>query len=361
MRAVNKTVGFLVLFIFSGSFINVGAESPSLFAGDGGYESRHEDTIFGRRFINIEPVKRHNAWDMLKWFSTGKRETWPVEIQNERGDKPPDRVKTGIRYMVVNHATVLIQVNGVNILTDPIWSERASRFSWIGPKRAVPPGIAFDHLPPIDIVLISHNHYDHMDMPTLKRLARRDNPLFVAGTGNQRTLKRSGIHNVTELDWWQGISQGGLEIYFTPARHFSRRGIADYNMSLWGGFVIKAPEGMIYFLGDSGYGRFVSEVRKRFGSFDLAFIPIGAYEPRWMMETIHLTPEEAVDVHHDLDSALSVGIHFGTFQLTDEGIDEPVKRLNKMIHEKGNQAGRFVVPAFGKSVEVKLRHEMVER
>ncbi|MDI6742215.1 MAG: MBL fold metallo-hydrolase [Smithella sp.] len=353
MQYINKIIWFSLLFLLSGSFLGSWADAQSLFEDDGGYESRYEDTIFGRRFLNVEPVKHHNAWDMVKWFVTGKREKWPAEIQNEPGDKPPDRVKTGIRYMVVNHATVLIQVDGVNILTDPIWSERASWLPWIGPKRVVSPGIAFEDLPPIDIVLISHNHYDHMDMPTLVRVAKRDNPLFVAGIGNQRTLKRSGIHNVTGLDWWQGITKDGIEIYFAPARHFSRRGVADYNMSLWGGFVIKAPDGVIYFLGDSGYGSFIREVRKRFGPVDLAFIPIGAYEPRWMMETIHLTPEEAFDAHQDLDSKLSVGIHFGTFQLTDESIDEPRERLNNVIRQNSKSRGRFVVPTFGKSVEVK--------
>jgi L-ascorbate metabolism protein UlaG (beta-lactamase superfamily) len=224
--------------------------------------------------------------------------------------------------------------------------------SWIGPKRVIPPGIKYDDLPPIDIVLISHNHYDHMDIPTLSRLAKRDNPIIITGLGNQRTLSRSGIGNVKELDWWQEFTKDKIDICFTPARHFSRRGAADYNMSLWGSFIIRTPRGVIYFLGDSGYGGFIKEICRRFGSIDLAFIPIGAYEPAWMMETVHLSPGEAMQVHKDLDSRLSVAIHFGTFQLTDEGIDEPVERLGKVVSQNSGASGKFVVPTFGKSVDV---------
>lgn len=308
------------------------------------------------RFDNIEPIKNHNAWDMIKWRVTGKREKWPKTVHIEPGEAPPARVATGIRYTVVNHSTVLIQVNGLNILTDPIWSMRAGLLSWMGPKRVVPPGIAFDQLPPIDIVLISHNHYDHMDIPTLVRLAKRDNPLMITGMGNQRILRQKGLNNIQELDWWQGFTRGGIEIFFTPARHFSRRGANDYNLSLWGSFIIRTPDGVICFLGDSGYGGFIKEIRKRFGPIDLAFIPIGAYKPAWMMETIHLTPEEAWHVHQDLESRLSVAIHFGTFQLTDEGIDEPAKRLGNAISSDSGAFGKFVVPTFGKGEDVNRKN-----
>jgi L-ascorbate metabolism protein UlaG (beta-lactamase superfamily) len=307
----------------------------------------------GRRYLNIDPVKHHTAWDMIQWTVTRKPQKWPDWVHIEPGDTPPVRVDTGIRYTVVNHSTVLIQVDGVNILTDPIWSMRASMYSWIGPKRVMPPGITFDQLPPIDVVLISHNHYDHMDIPTLERLAKRDNPLILTGLGNKPTLQRHGIKNVQELDWWQKFTRGGVEFHFTPARHFSSRGVTDYNLSLWGSFIIRTKSGVIFFLGDSGYGGFVKEIRGRFGPVDLAFIPIGAYEPAWMMKTIHVTPEEAWQVHEELESLFSVGIHFGTFQLTDEGIGEPVERLEKMVAHNGKSSGKFVAPAFGKSVKVK--------
>lgn len=288
---------------------------------------------------------------MMKWGITGKRKKWPNEIYIEPGDTPLKRVENGISYTVVNHSTVLIQVNGINILTDPIWSTRASMLSWIGPKRVVQPGITFDQLPFIDVVLISHNHYDHMDIPTLERLAKRDKPLILTGIGNKKILKQYKIDNVKELDWWQIVTLGNVEFCFTPARHFSSRGLTDYNLSLWGSFIIKTPSGVVCFIGDSGYGSFVKEIRRRFGPVDLAFIPIGAYEPAWMMETIHLTPEEAWQVHKDLESRLSVAIHFGTFQLTDEGIEDPVKRLGEVILKKGQGLGKFMVPTFGKNMD----------
>jgi L-ascorbate metabolism protein UlaG (beta-lactamase superfamily) len=309
--------------------------------------------MFGQRFKNIHPVKHHNAWDMIKWGLTGNHKKWPDRVHLKPGERPSERIAAGIRYTVVNHSTVLIQADGVNILTDPIWSMRAGVFSFAGPKRVVAPGIAFDHLPPIDLVLISHNHYDHMDIPTLVRLAKRDKPVMVTGLGNRSILIDSGIGRVKELDWWEGFTAGDIKIYFTPARHFSRRGVTDYNASLWGGFVIKTPSGNICFIGDSGYGDFAKEIRERFGPMDLAFIPIGAYEPAWMMKTVHLSPEEAWRVHEDLESRLSVAIHFGTFQLSDEGINEPTERLNNIADKRKNKAaGKFVVPVFGKSVDV---------
>jgi L-ascorbate metabolism protein UlaG (beta-lactamase superfamily) len=192
-----------------------------------------------------------------------------------------------------------------------------------------------------------------MDIPTLQRLSKRDNPLMLTGLGNQGTLHSEGINNVGEMDWWQSYTRGNVEIQFVPARHFSCRGVSDYNMSLWGGFVIRTSDGVIYFAGDTGYGSFAKEIRRRFGPIDLAFIPIGAYEPAWMMQTVHITPEEAWQIHEDLDSRSSVGIHFGTFQLTDEGIDQPAERLGKIISRNVKSPGKFEVPVFGKSVKVK--------
>ena len=340
------------LFLIIVSFIVVSESGADFSASAEDYKSRYEDTILGRRYYNIEPVKRHNVFDLMKWYATGKRKKWPELINTEPYDAPPERHEKGIRYTVVNHATVLIQVDGVNILTDPIWSMRASMFSWIGPKRCLPPAVSFDQLPRIDVVLISHNHYDHMDIPTLELLVKRDNPLILTGLGNKRILKKHGIDNVTELDWWQNAASGAIEFFFTPARHFSSRGIADYNLSLWGSFIIKTSNGVICFIGDSGYGSFIKEIRKRFGPVALAFIPIGAYEPAWMMESIHLTPEEAWQVHKELESHLSVAIHFGTFQLTDEGINEPAERLLKAVSSDSRTFGKFIVPKFGKSIDV---------
>lgn len=344
---------WLLIIIFFMPVAGICADLSKAVESNSSYQSRYEDTMSGRRYYNIEPVKNISAWDMIKWSVTGQRKTWPAWVEMEPGDNPPKRVEKGIRYTVVNQATVLIQVDGINILTDPIWSMRVGINSWPGRKRVVAPGITFDQLPPIDIVLISHNHYDHMDIPTLQLLVKRDNPLILTGLGNQGTLHSGGINSVNELDWWQSYVRQNIEIHFVPARHFSCRGIFDYNMSLWGGFVIKTPDGVIYFAGDTGYGGYAKEIRKKFGHIDLAFIPIGAYEPAWMMQTIHLTPEEAWQVHEDLESRSSVAIHFGTFQLADEGINEPAERLGKMASQNGKSSGKFVMPVFGKSVKVK--------
>lgn len=349
---INKSLFILLIIIFLVSVPEGRADLSDSVKNNEAYKSRYEDTIFGRRYYNIEPVKRHNVFDLMKWYATGKRKKWPELINTEPYDAPPERHEKSIRYTVVNHATVLIQVDGVNILTDPILSMRASMFSWIGPKRCLPPAVSFDQLPHIDVVLISHNHYDHMDISTLERLVKRDNPLILTGLGNKQILKKHGIDNVTELDWWQNAASGAIEFFFTPARHFSSRGIADYNLSLWGSFIIKTSSGVICFIGDSGYGSFIKEIRKHFGPVTLAFIPIGAYEPAWMMESIHLTPEEAWQVHKELESDLSVAIHFGTFQLTDEGINEPAERLLKAVSSDSRTFGKFIVPKFGESIGV---------
>jgi len=324
-------------------------DTPVLSETSSTYDSRYRETMTGRQFYNIEPTRKHTAWDMIKWGLTRKKAEWPDSVPATAGDIVPQRVEKGIRYTVVGHATVLIQADGVNILTDPIWSKRASMVSWAGPKRVAPPGIAFSKLPPIDVVLISHNHYDHMDIPTLQWLAARDNPLVIAGLGSGRTLGRHGIDHVRELDWWQQAEINGVTVLFTPTRHFSRRGVTDYNQSLWGGFGITAPSGTVCFIGDSGYGEFFKEIGRRLGSVDLAFIPIGAYAPAWMMETVHLTPEQAFQVHLDLEARRSVAIHFGTFQLTDEAMDEPAERLARAVRKHGFADKTFVVPVFGQA------------
>ncbi|MDY6832831.1 MAG: MBL fold metallo-hydrolase [Thermodesulfobacteriota bacterium] len=342
-------LGIIIVALASGFECRAEERPPSAVEGRGVYDSRYRKTMAGRQFFNIEPTRKHNAWDMIKWGLTRKKAQWPDSVPATAGDIPPRRVEKGIRYTVVGHAAVLIQADGINILTDPIWSKRASMVSWAGPKRVTPPGIPFDRLPPIDVVLISHNHYDHLDIPTLRRLAARENPLVIAGLGTRRTLDRHGIDHVRELDWWQQTEVNGVTVMFTPARHFSRRGVTDYNESLWGGFGITAPSGTVCFVGDSGYGGFFKEIGRRLGAVDLAFIPIGAYNPAWMMETVHLTPEQAFQVHLDLGARRSVAIHFGTFQLTDEPMDEPADRLARMVGEHGLADKTFVVPVFGQA------------
>jgi L-ascorbate metabolism protein UlaG (beta-lactamase superfamily) len=317
------------------------------------YRSGTQPALTGLRFLNPEPVKHHTAWDLVKWAVTGRRERWPRPVPVASGDTPPSRVGRGeLFYLVVNHATVLIQTDSLNMLTDPIWSKHPSLVSWAGPRRSHLPGITLDQLPPIDLVLLTHNHYDHMDIPTLKRLADRDNPMMVAGLGNARTLTRHSLINIKELDWWGKTRVSDVTVHFTPARHFCRRGLFDYNRSLWGSFVIETSRGPLFFAGDTGYGVFFEHIYHRFGPMALAFVPIGAYRPRWMMGSVHLDPEEAWQVHRVLAARRSVGIHFGTFQLTDEGMGEPAARIQKIATADIDQTGEFVVPRFGELVVV---------
>lgn len=270
--------------------------------------------------------------DFLKWMASRKKNDWP----DNYAIKPskPKAKSEELKATFVNHSTVLIQWQGVNILTDPIWSERASPFSWIGPKRVHEPGIDFENLPKIDIVLISHNHYDHLDLPTLKALQAKYSPLFLTGLGNASLLKANGIINVRELDWWQSMIYKQIAITFTPARHFSARWPWDRNETLFGGFVISSENKHLFFAGDTGYGDHFKQIRDKFGNMELSFLPIGAFEPRWFMKNNHMSPLDAIQAHDDLGSETSIGIHYGTFRLSDESIDKPANLIKEYKEER---------------------------
>ena len=207
-----------------------------------------------------------------------------------------------------------------------------------------------DELPKVDVILISHNHYDHLDIASLKMLQKQSNPIIIAGLGVDALLKSEGFDRVVSLDWWESHSVANIKYTFTPCRHFSGRGLFDRNQTLWGAFVVESREKKIYFGGDTGYGKHFSMVAKKFGPMDLAFIPIGAYEPRWVMKDVHLNPKEAITAHLDLQSKRSVGIHFGTFDdLTDEGINEPATELAKERKKQAIADDEFITPKFGQS------------
>ena len=210
----------------------------------------------------------------------------------------------------------------------------------------------FDALPTISTVLVSHNHYDHCDLPTLGRLAARFDPIVVTPVGNGPLVRSAGIRRVEELDWWQEAKVPGLPITLTPAQHFSARSPLDRNRALWGGFVLVAGGARIFFAGDTAYASFFREVRERLGPIDLALLPIGAYEPRWFMQTVHMNPAEAVQAHLDLEASESVGMHFGTFQMTTEGIDEPLRALEDACRARSIPPSQFRTPGFGESVRL---------
>jgi L-ascorbate metabolism protein UlaG (beta-lactamase superfamily) len=272
---------------------------------------------------------------------------WPARLdQPARLPLPRDGADAVVTF--IGHSTFLIQTAAGNILTDPMYSERAGPL-FFGPRRVRQPAVRFDDLPPISVVLLSHNHYDHCDRRTLGMLAARFDPIVVTPLGNRRLAESAGIRHVEELDWWQAATIAALPITMTPAHHFSARTPFDRDRALWGGFVLVAGRTRIYFAGDTAYAPFFPELRRRLGPIDLALLPIGAYEPRWFMRAVHMNPAEAVQAHLDLGGPESIGMHFGTFQLTAEGIDEPLRALDAACREKGVAPSRFRTLGFGDS------------
>jgi L-ascorbate metabolism protein UlaG (beta-lactamase superfamily) len=295
---------------------------------EGTSDPRFPKHFDGKRFYNPNAPQAPGLLDGLRWKLTSRPEPSPRFISDVEKSIPPRCVEdSGLRITLVNHSTVLLQQRGCNILTDPIWSERASPLSWIGPRRHRKPGVSWEDLPRIDIVLISHNHYDHLDLPTLRRLAARGDSTFIVPARGARLLRAENIGPAQEMDWGDTLSFTGCTIHCVPALHVSSRGIYDRNMSLWCGYVIECRERIVYFAGDTAYGGHFEQIREKFGSPRLALLPIGAYEPRWFTSAVHMAPDEAVRAHEILGAKTSIAIHHGTFQLTDEGIDTPEKQL----------------------------------
>ena len=233
-----------------------------------------------------------------------------------------------------------------------MYSERAGPLNLLGPRRVRPPAVRFEDLPPISTVLLSHNHYDHCDRRILARLAQRFDPVVVTPLGNAALVRSAGIRTVEELDWWEEAKSPSLPITLTPAHHFSARTPLDRNRALWGGFMLAVGAVRIFFAGDTAYAPFFRDVRERLGPIDLALLPIGAYEPRWFMQAVHMNPAEAVQAHLDLEASESVGMHFATFQMTTEGIDEPALALEQARLAKNVPPSRFRTIGFGESVRL---------
>jgi L-ascorbate metabolism protein UlaG (beta-lactamase superfamily) len=319
-----------------------GSASPRPFA-----ISDHCD---GYRFYNPGVDIDKSFADLWRMLNSGNRALWPEHVDNGSFPAPPREVSPSeIVVTPIGHATVLIQFAGLNVLSDPMYSKRASPVSWAGPARVREPGVALEALPSIDVVVLSHNHYDHMDMPTLRRLRDRWDPLIVAGLGNARLLASHGLQHVAELDWWQSIElDPDVRLTFVPAQHWSGRAFGDRRRMLWGGYWLESRAARVYFAGDTGYPAQFREIRRRLGAPDIALLPIGAYEPRWFMAPQHLNPEEAVRAHLDLAAGLSIGMHFATFhQLSDEAIDAPVQALTVARREHGVPDDAFRVLGFG--------------
>ncbi|RDJ09630.1 MBL fold metallo-hydrolase [Rhizobium grahamii] len=310
------------------------------------YQGPVSDHFDGTHFFNPDGIEPLGFRDLMRWQFGGGRDRWPKSVPSLFQPAKPDLHVAGenIRVTMVGHATMLIQVAGLNILTDPVWSDRASPFGFAGPKRVVAPGIAFDDLPPIDLVLVSHNHYDHLDVGTLRRLQATHRPHVVTPLGNDTIIRRSApTMQVTAMDWGERISLQGIDIYAEPAHHWSARGTGDRRMALWAAFVLATPAGKIYHIGDTGFhgGVNYKAAQQKHDGFRLAILPFGAYEPRWFMKGQHQNPDEAVMGMKLANAAYVAGHHFATFQLTDEAVDAPVKALTTAVIEHGISPERF--------------------
>lgn len=318
------------------------------------YKGPASENFDGTRFFH--PESDYTFAEMVKWMWTMDPAEWPEWIENPTRPAPPKQVGKGsIRITHINHATMLIQTDDVNILTDPIWSERSSPVSWTGPKRVRAPGVSLADLPPIDVILISHDHYDHLDLATLEQLTSSHEPIILAGLGVGKLLESEGIRNLTEMDWWQDYDRlpNNLRIVFVPARHNSGRGLLDKNKTLWGGFVIESSSGRIYFSGDGAYGNFLTDIKREFGQFRVALLAIGHYEPRWMMKTHHMNPDDAVKLHRLLNVEQSVGMHFGTFGgHNDEAVDAHKKDLSAALQKYDVPKSQFWLLDFGEGRNV---------
>jgi len=306
-------------------------------------------------FRNIDPdFRRPSTW--TRWNFVLRR-LWASSI-SPRSFAAPRVANDGsaLRAGVVNpsvtwigHSTLLIQMDGQNILTDPQWSAQASPISWVGPKRLSPPGLAFEDLPRIHAVVISHDHYDHLDLATVKRLAATHDPLFFVPLGMKAWFADNGMSRVEELDWWQESEYGGIRLVCLPAQHFAQRTLWDANTRLWASWALVGQDGRFYFSGDTGYFAGFKEIGKRIGPFDVAALAIGAYLPPEIMKFVHLTPEEAVQAFDDLGSRVLLGLHWGTFDLAEEPLPEPPQRMIAEIQRRSISPERAWILKIGET------------
>jgi L-ascorbate metabolism protein UlaG (beta-lactamase superfamily) len=341
-RSFFKWTGLGAVAALAGGFT-----ARSAMAGTKYYSGPVSDHFDGKLFFNPGGEEPSGFFNLLRWKLNGKNIAWPDSFPSPFPQAMPETRVSGDRLVVtmVGHACMLIQVAGFNILTDPVWSERTSPVSFAGPKRANPPGIRIGDLPPIDIVLVTHNHYDHLDLETLWVLQGRDKPRFVTPLGNDGII-RSHVPDarITVMDWGDREEMTpGVIFHCEPCHHWSARGLGDRRMALWAAFVFETPAGKIYHIGDTGFHSGINyrAAKQKHGGFRLANLPFGAYEPRWFMKAQHQNPDEAVEGMLLCNAAFVAGHHWGTFKLTDEGVEQPVEALHAALDSRGIGRDRF--------------------
>ena len=330
------------LLVFFGLLLTVSACAPR-------YKGPVTDHFDGKKFFNPGMPER-SAGGVLKWLLNRDKGPWPEQPDAYVGTRPATRIEgDSLVLTFVNHSTFLIQTNGLNILTDPVWSKRVGPTSWLGIKRKRPPGLRFEELPPIDVVLLSHNHYDHLDLPTLKKLVKAHNPLFVTPLGVSYLPQSVGGRTTRELDWNDTLQiNEKLRLTCTRAQHFSNRGLGDRDETLWCGYMLHTSFGTTFFCGDSAYGSHYKRMADQENEpIKLALLPIGSYRPEWFMAPVHMSPDGAVQTMLDLRAEQAVGIHFGTFQQGDDGLFEPADDLRKSMRARNIPDARFIVPKEG--------------
>ncbi|MDT8448132.1 MAG: MBL fold metallo-hydrolase [bacterium] len=331
-----KQLLWLLLGLFVAACSNSEPDSPQW--RNGSFHNLSNDEILNQNILDY-------LWAR---FTAEEYHAWPESIPYQQVAPAWEPVPPGeVQVRLLGHASVLVRLPQLNLLIDPHWSPRASPFSFMGPKRVRPPAVRFEDLPPIDLVLISHNHYDHLDLPTLKRLQKAFNPLFLVPLEADRLLKSEGILRTQGMDWWQSEDLKNLKVTFVPAQHFSARGLFDRAQTLWGSWHLKTQGLSLYHAGDTAMAEHFALIAQKMGPVDLAVLPIGAYVPWDFMQKVHLNPEQAVEAHLQLQSKQSLAMHYGYFQLTGEPIEEPPIRLKAELARRGLDERDFSTPAYG--------------
>lgn len=322
--------------------------SNKLFAKEIFSKSVLKDGIFYNNYID------HNMASFKEFWKWRKESTKPDPVSFPLAQNDPQFLKHNKNQKTltwIGHASFLLQIDGVNILTDPHLTKRASPVSFAGPVRTTPPGLKIKDLPIIDIIVISHNHYDHLDSQSIRQIIKQqknNQPLILVPLKLKSLLKSFGATNVKELGWWDNIEFKNLKLHSVPVQHWSNRSF-NTNKTLWCGWVIKTSSFKTFFCGDTGYSKDFLTIQKKFDYMDLSLIPIGAYAPRWFMKDHHCNVKEAIQIHKDIQSKYSIAMHWGTFQLTDEPMEEPVQLLKSLYTQKSLSDKKFITMKHGET------------